>query len=110
VLSLKRDPYERRRHRLDTSMASRVAGRVYASTALERERQASALDRLKNRLDPEEQTLLTLRLDRHLSWGEVADVLACGGRPRLDEAALRKRYERLKVKLARAARDEGLVE
>jgi RNA polymerase sigma-70 factor (ECF subfamily) len=109
VLSQKRDPYQRRRDRLDTSMASRVAGRIYATTALEMERQSTALDRLKAQLDPGEQTLLTLRVDRQLSWSEVADVLAEDGE-RLDEPVLRKRFERLKDKLTRAARGEGLVE
>ncbi len=109
VLSLKRDPYRRRRERFGTSMASRVAGRVFATTAVERERQSSALERLKAQLEPEEQTLLTLRVDRQLSWREVADVLAEDGVP-VDEAALRKRFERLKEKLGRAARDGGLFE
>jgi RNA polymerase sigma-70 factor (ECF subfamily) len=90
-------------------MASRVAGRIYATTALEMERQSTALDRLKAQLDPGEQTLLTLRVDRQLSWSEVADVLAEDGE-RLDEPVLRKRFERLKDKLTRAARGEGLVE
>lgn len=109
VLSQKRDPFRRRRERLGTSMASHVAGRVYATTAVELERQSSALERLKQKLEPEEQTLLTLRLDRQLSWREVAEVLAEEGAA-VDEAALRKRFERLKEKLARAARDGGLFE
>ncbi len=107
VLSQKRDPYQRRRERLGTSMASRVAGRVFATTAVELERQSSALERLKAQLEPDEQTLLTLRVDRQLSWREVAAVLAEEGAP-VDEAALRKRFERLKEKLARAAREGGL--
>jgi len=109
VLSRQRDPYLCRKERLDTTLASRLAGRVFASTALRVEQQASALDRLKERLGADEQTLLTLRLDRRLSWAEVAEVLAEDGAVRPDEASLRKRFERLKDKLARAAREEGLV-
>jgi len=109
ILSGKRDPFRRRRDRMDTTMASRVAGRIFASTALERERQSDALERLKATLEPDEQTLLTLRVDRQLSWREVADVLVDEGAERADEAALRKRFERLKEKLARAAREAGLV-
>ena len=110
VVSLKRDAHRRRRARLRTSMASRLAGRIFATTAARRERQSSALERLRARLDGEEQTLLTLRVDRQLEWSEIADVFAPedGTRPR--EAALRKRFERLKEKLARAARDEGLLD
>jgi RNA polymerase sigma-70 factor (ECF subfamily) len=110
ILSLKKDARRRRQARLRTSMASRLAGRIFATTAAEHERESSALDRLKARLDGAEQTLLTLRVDRQLSWSEIADVFAAedGARPR--EAALRKRFERLKDKLASAARDEGLLE
>lgn len=109
VLTEKRDPFRRRRERLETTMASRVAGRIYATTAVELERQCDALERLKATLDPEEQTLLTLRVDRQLSWREVADVLSEAGAP-VDEAALRKRFERLKEKLGKVARDEGLID
>jgi RNA polymerase sigma-70 factor, ECF subfamily len=108
ALTLKRDPYLRRRNRLETTMASRLAGRIFATTAIEREREGNVLDRLRASLDEEEQTLLTLRLDRKMSWREVAEVFAEDGVP-VEEAALRKRYERLKEKLERAARDEGLV-
>jgi RNA polymerase sigma-70 factor (ECF subfamily) len=110
VLSQKRDPYRRRKDRLDTSFASQLAGRVFASTALERERQSDALARLRDALEPDEQTLLTLRVDRQLSWREVAEVLAGDGQAEpADEAALRKRFERLKEKLGRAARELGLA-
>ncbi|HET9597546.1 MAG TPA: sigma-70 family RNA polymerase sigma factor [Anaeromyxobacteraceae bacterium] len=109
ALSLKRDPYGRRKNRLETTMASHLAGRIFATTAVERERHGNALERLREKLDPEEQTLLTLRIDRDMSWREVADVLSSEG-AHVEEAALRKRYERLKDKLARAARDEGLFD
>jgi RNA polymerase sigma-70 factor (ECF subfamily) len=110
VLSLKKDAYRRRKDRLATDMASQLAGRIFATTAVQRERQSSALERLKAQLTPEEQTLLTLRVDRQLSWGEVADVMAAEDGTRPAEDALRKRFERLKAKLVGAARDEGLVE
>jgi RNA polymerase sigma-70 factor (ECF subfamily) len=109
ALSLRKDVHRRRHDRLHTSMASQLAGRIF-TTAVKRERESSALDRLKARLDGEEQTLLTLRVDRQLSWSEIADVFAAEDGTRPQEAALRKRFERLKDKLASAARDEGLVD
>jgi len=109
VLSRARDPYQRRREPIGTTMASHLAGRIYASSAVRREEQQTALDRLRGTLDADEQTLLTLRVDRRLSWAEVAQVLAEDGAAPPEETALRKRFERLKDKLARAARDEGLV-
>lgn len=109
VCSLKREAYKRHRRRLNTSMASRLAEHIFSRAAPTRERQTTALDRLRAQLDREEQSLLILRIDRRLSWSEVADVLAEEGRARQEEGALRKRFERLKHKLARAARDQGLI-
>ena len=51
-----------------------------------------------------------LRVDRGLSWGEVALVLADEQGEPVEESALRKRFERLKDKLAERARQEGLLE
>ena len=64
------------------------------------------LAQLRATLDPDEQTLLTLRIDRGMSWNDVAVVL--GGEEALDDlprasAQLRKRFERLKERLRQAA-------
>jgi RNA polymerase sigma-70 factor (ECF subfamily) len=66
--------------------------------------------RLREQLSADEQTLLTLRLDRDLEWREIARVLAD---PSADEpsdhvigreaAALRKQFERVKERLKRLA-------
>jgi RNA polymerase sigma-70 factor (ECF subfamily) len=103
-----RDPYRRRRERLATTQASQLAVSVAAATRSTLERQASELDALRASLTQEEQSLLTLRVDRDLSWREVAEVMAEEAQP-VDEAALRKRFERLKEKLARAAAERGLL-
>ncbi len=102
------DGYRRRRERLWTSMASRLAAEVITEARAAEERTASELDRLRDGLDPDERSLLVLRVDQRLPWREVAEVMRLEG-ARLDEAALRKRFERLKVKLGRAARDSGLL-
>lgn len=62
---------------------------------------------MRARLDPDEQTLLILRVDRNLSWKDVAAVMSEPGHE-LDAAAVRKRFARLKAKLHRMARREGL--
>jgi RNA polymerase sigma-70 factor (ECF subfamily) len=98
--NFRRDERRRRERRLDTTEISQLAAEVSRSVGSK----LAALDRrqkLRKRLDPEEQTLLTLRLDRALSWKEVALVLAC------DEVVLRKRFERLKEKLRRLVLEEG---
>jgi len=110
-----RDPYRRRKERLATTMASRLAGSIaLASRAASVARRQDRLEKLRARLTREEQSLLTLKLDRGLSWAEVAEVMAedgdgpegpgpRGGAP--SEGTLRKRYERLKDKLARLLQD-----
>jgi RNA polymerase sigma-70 factor (ECF subfamily) len=110
ALRHRRDPYRRRGERFGTTRASALAGSIVASTAVRLEQRAQQLARLRGRLEEDEQTLLILRVDRGLSWGEVAEVLAGDDGKRPEEAALRKRFERLKEKLARAAREEGLLE
>ena len=62
---------------------------------------------LAGRSEAAEQTLLILRVDRELSWKDVAAVLSEPGEP-LDDAAVRKRFQRLKTKLHRMAKREGL--
>jgi RNA polymerase sigma-70 factor (ECF subfamily) len=50
-----------------------------------------------------------LRIDQGLAWEEIAQVVATeGAEP--DAALLRKRFERLKERLSKLARDRGLVE
>jgi len=58
---------------------------------------------LREQLDSEDQTILILRVDRNLSWQEIARVLADDDLPD-DElqraaAALRKRFQRVKEDL-----------
>ncbi len=68
------------------------------------------LAQLRATLDPESQALLTLRIDRNMSWTEIAEVLADEplDDPSLRRAAARerKRFERLKERL-RASMHEG---
>ena len=65
-------------------------------------------ERLRARLTPDEQMLLTLRLDRELDWRAIARVLT--DLESIDDdaltreaAGLRKRFERIKEKLKRFA-------
>jgi RNA polymerase sigma-70 factor, ECF subfamily len=103
-----RDPYRARGVRLPSSAASRLAASVAASSALPGGRR-ERLRKLRETLEPEDQTLLHLRIDKELDWEEVAAVLAQEGPP-VSTVALRKRYERLKARLAKLARDEGLLD
>jgi len=68
---------------------------------------------LREQLDLEDQTLLILRVDRNMSWRELAQTLS--GTVDLDEATieresarLRKAFERVKRELKRLSEDQGL--
>ena len=102
-----RDPYRARRERLPSSAASRLAASAARSSVLPGGRR-DELRKLREALTPAEQTLLHLRIDRELDWKEIATVLANGRAPP-SAVALRKRFERVKERLARIARDEGLL-
>lgn len=105
-----RDPYRNRGRRFATGEMSELAA-AYASvpTAVWTDERSKKLDALRATLDPEERTLLILRVDKQMPWSEVAQVLSTSESP-VDPAALRKRFERIKVKLAEHARAQGLVE
>jgi RNA polymerase sigma-70 factor (ECF subfamily) len=99
------DAYHARGRRLETHEVSRIAEEVRDQTmTFLRTEAKDTLARLRESLDPEEQTLLFLRIDQKLSWSEIATVLSKDG-ARIETAALRKRFERLKTTLReRAAR------
>lgn len=109
ALSVGRDGWRRFGERLETRDAEKLAEEVRTRSAIHQERQSRALDSLRDTLDLDEQTLLTLRLDEKLSWDEVAQVMSSAG-DSVDAAAARKRFERLKSRLGEEARRRGFVE
>jgi RNA polymerase sigma-70 factor (ECF subfamily) len=96
-------------HDLDNAVATvRSATATYLQTAVK-----DGFARLREALTPDEQSLLTLRIDRDLEWNEIAQILADQA---LDAAAVkraaascRKRFERLTEKLRALAKDEGML-
>jgi RNA polymerase sigma-70 factor (ECF subfamily) len=106
-----RDPYRRRSRRLETGELSAIAESVRMSTAVHLKTESRDLvSRLRQSLDPEEQTLLSLRIDRKLSWKDVAFVMSEEGQVALDEATLRMRFERVKSKLRSLANEAERAE
>ena len=78
-----------------------IAARARTGTAeYLRTETRSRLSALRDRLDPDDRTLLILRVERRMPWRDIAEVLAAPGDP-LDRraATLRKRFERLKLDL-----------
>jgi RNA polymerase sigma-70 factor (ECF subfamily) len=105
-----RDPYRRRHRPILTTEASKIAEQVRSTMSTYAPGgRADRLLKLRESLDREEQTLLILRVDKAMAWEDVAEVLRADGEP-ATPAALRKRFERLKEKLGRLAREQGLIE
>lgn len=96
-----------RRHvTLSDSAAEKLAQSIRSTTAIHmRTESKNKLDEVRASLDPDDRTLLILRVDRKLPWQDVALVFAEEGATP-DElarltASLRKRFERVKDKLRR---------
>lgn len=107
AMRLLRDPFRRRGERLPTD--PQIAELVRTTTALyTRQASKDLLADLRATLSPEDRTLLILRIDRGFTWPQVARVMAEDGGD-VSEAALRKRFERLKDRLRDEARARGLL-
>jgi RNA polymerase sigma-70 factor (ECF subfamily) len=103
ALNQRDEAWRKRGRRLLTGEASAIAEDMRTRSVVRVERQRQALDKLREQLTAEEQLLLVLRVDQALPWNEVAEVTG------EDANTLTKRFERLKERLARLARDQGLV-
>jgi RNA polymerase sigma-70 factor, ECF subfamily len=108
ALNLREEAWRRRGRRLATGEASKIADEVRTKTVVRVERQRQALDKLRESLSDEDRSLLVLRIDQALSWAEIADVLSAEGR-RVEAATVTKRFERVKERLAKMAKEQGLV-
>jgi RNA polymerase sigma-70 factor (ECF subfamily) len=105
-----RDAYRRHARPLVTEEMSRLAAAVRSTTALHLRTEAKdAVARLREQLAPDEQSLLVLRIDRGLSWSEVASVMSTP-EEHLDPQTVAKRFQRVKERLRKLAEDAGLLE
>ncbi|MBL9020295.1 MAG: sigma-70 family RNA polymerase sigma factor [Myxococcales bacterium] len=104
VQRLRNEPQRRRNCRLESEQLESVVQEVRSTTPVHlRAETAAHVQRIREQLTADEQTLLILRVDRDLPWAEVADVLET------NEATLRKRFERTRDKLRELARAAGLL-
>jgi RNA polymerase sigma-70 factor (ECF subfamily) len=109
AFDIQRQPWRRRVRRLASREASELADRVRASSELHHEQRRRDLERLRRKLSPQDQSLLTLRIDQGLSWDEISTVLAGSGEP-VSAATLAKRLERTTDRLKMLARRDGLLD
>jgi RNA polymerase sigma-70 factor, ECF subfamily len=74
----------------------------------------SEVARLRASLSEDDRALLVLRVDKELSWNEIALVTTGGNAPpgelAREAARLRKRFQLVKDKLAELARQRGLLD
>jgi RNA polymerase sigma-70 factor (ECF subfamily) len=104
---VKRDPHRRRAVPLADAHVEALVDKLRSQTStFLRTETRDKIARLRAALDPDDQTLLILRINRGLPWRDIARVLAPDGDTGLDKraAALRKRFERLKTELKERAR------
>ena len=110
----RRAPHRRPGRRAGLSEVSEIAERVRSRT--QPHLRTEVKDRfaaIRNALPEDDRALLVLRVDRKLSWSEIAHVFSANAEP--DETVaqvatkLRKRFERLKGEIRERAREAGLV-
>jgi RNA polymerase sigma-70 factor (ECF subfamily) len=104
----KRRAARNRVRRLETNEVSKIVEEIRSKTPLHE--RTDAKDRwkaIKATLSTEDRSLLLLRLEQRLSWREVAEVMGSEGSVS-GVAALRKRFERLKIRLRDLAAEHGL--
>lgn len=94
---------------LDGSPVSQIAARVRSTTAIHlRSQTKSRLHEIRDALPSDDRVLLVLRLDREMAWTDIARVLADGPledhEAARESARLRKRFARVKSKVAEQLR------
>jgi RNA polymerase sigma-70 factor (ECF subfamily) len=115
---LGRDPQRRRERNLALSQSPEVlelAEQVRTTTMIHlRTETKNKFAALREQLEPDDRTLLILRVDRKLAWNEIATVMSDEAEPTSEQvrrvaATLRKRFERAKERLRKLAAEQQLI-
>jgi len=110
LAQLRRDPRRRAERNLPLSVAPEIAAVARTVTLeIQRTEVKDEFRVLREQLDPEEHELLLLRLDRGLSWKDIARIVGGAGDVDTRAAALRKRFERARERLKKLAIEHGLI-
>jgi RNA polymerase sigma-70 factor, ECF subfamily len=117
LFRLSRDP-ERRHPKVAISQSPQLAElavQVRTTTMLAMRTEAkSKIAELREQLDPDDRTLLILRIDRKLSWQDIARVMAeeelSAAEVTKAAAMLRKRFERVKDRLRKLAAEVDVAD
>ena len=113
---LRRDPRRRARNNVPLSNPgadiSAIVDQVRTATLpFLRTSVKDELRRLREALDPDDHALLVLRIDRKMSWRDIARALPGEETEEVDRraATLRKRFERAKTMLREMATARGII-
>lgn len=107
----RRSPAGRRGHNLSLSRAGEIADQVRSHTAPHlRTELKDKLAEARASLDPDDRMLLVLRVDRGLSWNEIARVFDEASDLATSAARMRKRFQLIKDELRRRAKREGWLD
>lgn len=113
---LRRDPRRRARNNVPLSNPgadiSAIVDQVRTATLpFLRTSVKDELRRLREALDPDDHALLVLRIDRKMSWRDIARALPGEESEEVDRraATLRKRFERAKTMLRELATARGII-
>jgi RNA polymerase sigma-70 factor (ECF subfamily) len=111
LYQLRTDPRRRSDRNLPLSVITSIKEVRRETTPMhQRTTGKEALRELRESLDPEDHELLILRLDRDMSWKDIARAFGAEDSA-IDTraAALRKRFERVKEQLRERAIERGLL-
>jgi RNA polymerase sigma-70 factor (ECF subfamily) len=109
-----RAPHRRPGRRVSLSKAGELAARVRTATLpFLRTEAKDRFAQIRNSLDERDRSLLVLRVDRGMTWKEIALVLSSEGERdevvEREAARLRKRFQSLKEEIRAHARRAGLL-
>ena len=114
LYQVRADPRRRPDRNLPLSIVSSMADIHRSATApFQRTEVKESLRALREALDPIDHEILVLRLDRAMSWKDIARAMAepgdTEGAVEQRAAAFRKRFERAKAQLRELAVKHGLI-
>ncbi|MBL8622022.1 MAG: sigma-70 family RNA polymerase sigma factor [Myxococcales bacterium] len=115
LFRLRRAPRRRERAYVPLDLAKEVFDRAEqirtGTVEFMRTEVKDEVRRLREALDPDDHELLILRIDRKMSWREVAQAMPGDGEESVDRraAVLRKRFERAKTLLRTLAAERGII-
>jgi RNA polymerase sigma-70 factor (ECF subfamily) len=111
----RRSPHRRPGRHVPLSAASQAADRVRSQTLPHlRTEVKDKFATIRDALEPEDRALLVLRVDRNMSWNEIANVLSpsevgSGDGLARASARLRKRFQAVKDDIRVRAKQAGLI-